>query len=245
MNAVTTAAVLLKRLESFPWQTWNKSLGKGLSQPYRDLVLVTMEKVVTGLGADFTPLDPLLDKFMTGYVLERAVQINATTKEQLADLIRSTFADPRVDKTRLGDLVKDKMREKVEGYEAWRAERIARTETAIAYNHANVLGFSQADIEEVEVLDGTDDDLCADANGEIWSLRQALSNPIAHPNCVRVFVPIVREEEAHQAQERFELDDKDLSLLCALSSELITARDDPCSLRMLDPIEDDDDEKES
>lgn len=235
----TSAATLLKRLESFPWDDWNDSLAKGISQPYRDLVVTTAQAAAKKAGADLSPNDPLLSRFMTKYVMERSTQLNATTKEAVADVIRGVF-ESGVDADQLNQLVLDKVREQFDGYEQWRANRIARSETAIGYNHANILGFAQADVEEVEVVDGTDDDICEAANGEVWTLSESLSDPIGHPNCTRSFIPIVPEddEESRRApREKFEIDD-DLAFICAIASEMIIARDDPHADRVLDAIED-------
>jgi hypothetical protein len=54
---------------------------------------------------------------------------------------------------------------------------------------ARSLPTSQAGVTHVEVSDGDDDDDCADADGQVWTLEEALANPIAHPNCVRSFAP--------------------------------------------------------
>lgn len=231
----TTAAALVKKLEAFDWAAWDKSLAEGITQPYRDVVLTSADAAARLAGKTFNPKDPLLSRFMTNYVGERVVQLNGTTKELVADAIRSKLADATDDV--LTDTIRDLVREKFAGYEQYRATRIARSETAIAYNHGNVLGFAQAGVDEVEVSDGTDDDLCANANGQTWSLSDALSEPIAHPNCTRSFIPIVpADDEARQAVEHFELDD--LAFICAIASEMITARDDPHADRVLDAIED-------
>lgn len=235
----TTSTTLLKKLESFDWKAWNKSLEKGLFQPYRDLVLTTAQGAAKKVGAIFALNDPLLSRFMTSYVLERAVQINETTKEAVADLIRGVFASGETDDS-LANLIRDKMREQFDGYEQWRANRIARSETAIGYNQANVLGFAQADVREVEVVDGTGDEVCESANGQMWALREALTKPIAHPNCTRSFLPVIPDADAGALPcERLELDD-DLAFICAISSELIIALEDPCVDRILDAIEGED-----
>jgi len=45
------------------------------------------------------------------------------------------------------------------------------------------------------VIDGTEwDEECREANGQTWSIQKALANPIAHPNCVRTFVPYSTED---------------------------------------------------
>jgi HK97 family phage portal protein len=79
-----------------------------------------------------------------------------------------------------------------DGATGYRAEMIARTETAMVYNETTVLGYRDAGVQEVEVLDGTGDGECAAAAGSVWDLDRAELEPIGHPNCVRAFVPIVR-----------------------------------------------------
>lgn len=235
----TTSAALLKKLEGFDWKAWTKSLEKGLSQPYRDLVMTTAQAAAKKAGAIIAPNDPLLSRFMASYVLERATQINETTKEAAADLIRGVIESGEAGDS-LANLIRDKMREQFDGYEQWRANRIARTETAIGYNQANVLGFAQADVREVDVVDGTGDEPCARANGKTWTLREALTDPIAHPNCTRSFLPVISDADAMALPcEHLELDD-DLAFICALSSELIISREDPCVDRILDAIEGED-----
>jgi len=227
---------MLKRLDSFDWESWNKSLRKGIEQPYRDYVIATGKKAAATLNIDFDAKDPMLSKFMTKYVGERVVQLNDTTKELVADAIRTALASGSTED--LTEKVLTVVGERFDGYEVWRAERIARTETAIAFNHANIFGFRQAGVTEVDVVDGTDDDDCEDANGQTWSLIESLQDPIAHPNCTRSFVPIVPDDEETRtpAVERLELDD-DLAFICAIASEMIVARDDPHSDRVLDAIE--------
>jgi HK97 family phage portal protein len=73
---------------------------------------------------------------------------------------------------------------------AARAETIARSETAMIYNAAANAGYRELGIQMVAVLDGEGDDECAEANGSTWTIDDAEANPIAHPNCVRSFVPL-------------------------------------------------------
>lgn len=77
----------------------------------------------------------------------------------------------------------------------YRAEMIARSETAMVYNDTANAGYQEAGVTEVEVLDGTGDEECAGANGEIWTLEEAQGDPIGHPNCVRSFVPILGDAQ--------------------------------------------------
>lgn len=72
-----------------------------------------------------------------------------------------------------------------------RALLIARTETGQAYNLGSLAAYRTAGVTHVEVLDGEDDEVCASANGQRWTLEEAAANPLGHPNCVRAFAPIV------------------------------------------------------
>lgn len=72
-----------------------------------------------------------------------------------------------------------------------RAQLIANTETGMAMNQGAILSYREAKIEKVEVLDGDGDDICAEANGQIWTLEQAEENPLGHPGCTRSFAPVV------------------------------------------------------
>ena len=83
-----------------------------------------------------------------------------------------------------------------------RALTIARTESAVAYNQGAVLAYGDAGVQRVEVLDGDEDDVCAAVNGQIWTLEEALADPIAHPNCQRAFAPVVGAVTEEPAQEQ-------------------------------------------
>jgi len=94
-----------------------------------------------------------------------------------------------------------------EAFSAWRAETIARTETAIAYNKGALAYYKDNGIERVRVLDGAgclpeghedgaappsdaegvQDD--AEANGQVWTGEEADELEVAHPNCIRSFAP--------------------------------------------------------
>ena len=199
-------------------------------------MLTTAVATATGLGASLDVADPLLTKFMTGYVLERAKQLDATTHLDVATLIRSKF-ESGVAPAELNAVILDAVREKFDGYEAWRANRIGRSESAIAYNHANIMGFSQAGVSEVEVVDGTDDEICDAANGSTYTLRESLSDPIGHPNCTRSFVPIIPTEDQGWLHYEMLMLDNDLPGFCAAVSEYIASLEDPCTDRVLEPLE--------
>ena len=94
-------------------------------------------------------------------------------------------------------------------FSKWRAETIARTETARAYNRGASAAYKEHGVARVEVLDGAgclpdghddgagapsgepgvQDD--AEANGQNWSVDEFEELPTGHPNCVRAAAPIV------------------------------------------------------
>src|SRR5260221_7648628 len=71
------------------------------------------------------------------------------------------------------------------------SEMLMRTRTAQAFNAGTVIKSTEEGANAFEVFDGTGDAECADANGMIVSSEWAMENPIAHPQCVRAFGPIM------------------------------------------------------
>lgn len=100
----------------------------------------------------------------------------------------------------------------------WRAETIARAETALAYGEGAADAYTEGDVQYVEILDG---DGClpsghakgspapsgtvgvveegAEANGQIWTVAQYRERKIGHPNCVRAAVPYFGEQAGEVA----------------------------------------------
>ena len=71
-----------------------------------------------------------------------------------------------------------------------RANLIAVTEVNRIYNLSALSSFSNQGVGRVEVLDGTMDEGCRQARGEIWTIEYARANPQEHPRCIRSFSPI-------------------------------------------------------
>lgn len=78
-----------------------------------------------------------------------------------------------------------------DGYQDWRLDRIARTETTAAYNLGAIGQYREAGITTVRVTDGDGDENCAPWNGRIATLEEAEGSPLGHPNCTRDWIPIV------------------------------------------------------
>lgn len=190
-----SAKELRALVKSFPWDEWNKKLAPELEQVYRDLVVDAGSAAAGTHGVDFDQEDPFLQKHMTAYVGERITQLSRTSKKDVERTLRTALANADEDLTpaKLQEQILGAVRKTFDDYEAFRALRIARSESAIAYNHGNVLGGLQAGFKYFDVVDGTDDEVCAAANGQIWPATKCLNEPIAHPNCVRSFFPIADE----------------------------------------------------
>ena len=78
-----------------------------------------------------------------------------------------------------------------------RAQTIALTETANAYNTSSIAGYEDSGlVDEVDVFDGpecgwTEHDDPDLADGSTRTLAEADDYPTAHPNCQRAFGPVV------------------------------------------------------
>jgi len=120
---------------------------------------------------------------------ERITQIDETTRGTIRDELQRALADGTGESaTELAERLRDAVDDSA-ALSPSRALMIARTETAIAYNHGALLAYGQNGIEHVDVSDGDEDDECAEADGQTWTIEEAMADPVAHPNCVRSFEP--------------------------------------------------------
>jgi hypothetical protein len=192
--ATTTSKELLDKLDSFPWDTWNAELKSGFKPLYVAGVKVGAQ-VADGVGdvvGGFDDTDPFISDFINDYVGERIVQLTGTTKDRVISLIRGVLDKQELESPiSLGKLIFDVVSEQFDGYKRWRANTIARTEAGFATNHGTVLATKQAGFDSVDVTDGDSDEECEAANGAVWSIEEALTNALEHPNCVRAFAPHV------------------------------------------------------
>jgi hypothetical protein len=196
-----TVAQLLAMVDDFDWDTYNDDLKGDFADILGNIVDIQGARgaALAGNPDVWDAGDPFVQKFMTKYVGERIVQLSDTTKSDVSDLIRSVMADDGAGTANeLGDRIMDRVRETFDGYADYRADRIARSETSIAYNFGNIFGFRQAGVETVTVSDGDEDEECAKADGEEWTLEEALADPIAHPNCERDFSPNQPDESEEE-----------------------------------------------
>lgn len=129
--------------------------------------------------------DAVLEKLLRSAGI-RIRGISETTRDRVRDVVAKGIADG-LSAAELGDRL-----EQASGlFDELRAETIARTETATVLNEAAVAQYREFGVDRVLVYDGDDDDACATADGQTWTVEEAEANPIAHPNCTRGFSPLV------------------------------------------------------
>ena len=120
--------------------------------------------------------------------------IDATTKDAINALTAQTMANPDASVADLQAAITDNF----EGMSDYRAEMIARTETAYAAANGDIAGYRETGVEYVEISDGTDfDEECADADGQVWSLDEYEADPLEHPSCGRS-ASAISTDEAHE-----------------------------------------------
>jgi hypothetical protein len=76
-----------------------------------------------------------------------------------------------------------------------RAETIARTETALSYNRAALRGYGEFGVSQVLAYDGDEDDVCAERNGQVFDLDEALAIE-DHPNGTLDWSPVIGERKS-------------------------------------------------
>jgi hypothetical protein len=142
-------------------------------------------------------VDRIMSDLLT-YGAERIVDINAKTLQaitlELAEGARRGYSI-----SQLIDGVPDEGFRGVmnvgldNGIGAWddaRAETIARTETALSYNRAALDGYKEFNVSEVLAYDGDFDDVCAERNGQTFTVDEALAIE-DHPNGTLDWAPVI------------------------------------------------------
>jgi hypothetical protein len=188
------------------------ALAETLAAPFADGVAAGAEAI--GGAIQFGPADPRAIAWAQRHATALITDVDATTQAILRDQVLATLdGEDGFTAQQLTDAIRDRF----EDFAAYRAERIARTETAMAMNHGTLDGYHESGVEFVQVLDGPgclpaghDDgapmpdpdryglDLEAQANGQIWTLDEAAEYPVGHPNCVRAFAAVVPELPASE-----------------------------------------------
>lgn len=115
----------------------------------------------------------------------RIAGINETTRNAVREALAYTFKN---EEATLNDAI-EAVRGLAEFGES-RAERIARTESAFAYNDAAVESYRELGVEKVEAIDGDFDEECAERNGQVFTVDEAAEIE-DHPNGTLDWIPLI------------------------------------------------------
>lgn len=178
------AAVMARR--------FTERLARISETPIRASFVLGSEGAAAKLGIEAAfdlAASPEAVRFLTAHLERLGIGIQNTTladvRGVLTEALREQWdiAETRAALARLFD-----------DYADWRLDRIARTETAAAYNIGSIHQYREAGFTQVLVTDGTGDEVCAAANGKVWTLEMALDDPLGHPNCTRDWEVVTDDE---------------------------------------------------
>jgi len=112
-------------------------------------------------------------------------EFERVTKEKVGSLVSNAL-----DKKQLKDSIADAYATSDE-----REQLISKTENAVIGNITRIKAAKESSlIVAVLVSDGDGCTICSTIDGQIWSLEEAESNPIQHPNCIRQFTFLTADE---------------------------------------------------
>jgi len=181
-------------------KTEDAALARALTPLHKDAVQAAA-KGAASVGVKADPATGSLAA-LPGQLAGRVTGINQTTRDALAAVLADGQGRGYTVR-QIADGVPADNYPGVSGVFAqargYRADTIAQTETAMAYNLASTAAYRDGGIEQVEVTDGDQDAECAEADGSVWTLDEAEANPLQHPNCTRQFLPLSRGGGATQA----------------------------------------------
>jgi len=175
--------------ETYWWGNWDPKLAKVLG-PH----LAGIAQTVTARAKDVfakASFESEVEQFILDQTGLRITGINGTTRDAVRGIIASGISDGLTAQD-IADSI-----ETLPAFDEARAELVARTETGYAYNSASVRSYREYGVEKVQIFDGDGDPICADAlarNGGIWTVDEAESDPLGHPNCTRDFAPYFEEK---------------------------------------------------
>jgi SPP1 gp7 family putative phage head morphogenesis protein len=169
---------------------WDETMLAVLKPTYTAVAEKVHAQVIHAIPSKAAPViqRPVVPPAMVEAILEHAgeriVEINETTRKGVAELILDGVKQG-LSPAQLGDSI-----EAWSGWDEYRAERIATTELARAYNEAAIGTYRDAGIERLEAIDGDGDEECAARDGQIFSVDDA-ENEIDHPNGTLDWMPVI------------------------------------------------------
>jgi SPP1 gp7 family putative phage head morphogenesis protein len=134
-----------------------------------------------GINRDKALNEDQREAWIKEHLAEFAQRVADTTRSEIRDFIAKTMSEEGA--ISQAELAK-RVREHFSAFPDWKADRLARTETAEVYRAATLLAARAADITRVQAVDaqfgGTDDD-CEERDGEIFDIDDAWEVD-EHPN---------------------------------------------------------------
>jgi HK97 family phage portal protein len=174
-----------------------------------------VEAMQAGLAdVAFSLTEPTLDHTPSPGLLERVIRsvadrpdgiqsVSGRVKSEVLDQVRlgiehgltyrqiaegGTYASATAD---VGDVTLKGVQGVYEEYTTWQAERIARTEAGHTFNVASAAVMRDAGVTHVDITDGDEDGPCGEWNGTRKTIEEYESEPLGHPNCTRIGLPVI------------------------------------------------------
>lgn len=172
---------------------WNDALASILEPLLGKLADSVGRRVRPATQAKAGWVDNVVD-FVKSQGAKRIVGINQTTRDSVARLIAEGVKQG-MSPAELAQTIRDGA-----AFNEARADMIARTETALAYNEAALKTYDHFEVREVQAIDGDKDEECAARNGNTYSVDEAMGI-VDHPNGTLDWIPIVAAKAQVAAQE--------------------------------------------
>jgi SPP1 gp7 family putative phage head morphogenesis protein len=187
--------------EDYWWRDWDKALSKalrphvaGIAQTVttRTADLLTAKakpprKVVAAVeSVDLDPFTAKVERYVLAQTGTRIAGINDTTRQAIGALIRAGISESLT-----AQQIADRI-EQMPAFDEARAELVARTETAFAYNAASITSFREFGVTQVQAIDGDGDPECQTRDGKVFGVDEADSIE-DHPNGTLDWAPYFAE----------------------------------------------------
>jgi SPP1 gp7 family putative phage head morphogenesis protein len=182
------AQLTRKPTDRKPWWPsdayWDERLEKALKRSLGNLASTVTVRVADALPAKADPFTESVLAQILASVGKRIRGINKTTRDAIAAIVEQAFGRGLAP-IEVADLIED-----ATAFNPARAETIARTETAIVYNEAAIQSYREYGVEQVQAIDGDEDEECAARNGQIFTVDEAMEIQ-DHPNGTLDWAPVL------------------------------------------------------
>lgn len=127
------------------------------------------------------------------------------------------------------DQIAQNIRDHFSAFPTWKADRLARTETMLAYNFATLFAGQAAGVKRVQALDakrGSTDEDCEDRNGRIYDITEAFGeNFKEHPNGTLSWQLLKSTNLSVEKLPRDQIEDEKLAWYDPMSDTIYMAED--------------------